>query len=105
VWPTTPGTDEGVGRMSASKNPSMPLTAAMARFADVADIIRSRAEADEVLRDLCEDYRTARQTLTRLKKEKPRPTKKIAEYASLVEELEDEIMRYMLGAERQSNNE
>jgi hypothetical protein len=92
-------------RMRTSKNRSMPLTAAMARFADVADIIRSRSEVDEVLRDLCEDYRTARQTLTRIKKEKPRPTEKIAEYTSFVEDLEDEIMRYMLGAERQSKNE
>lgn len=88
--------------MSTPKNRSMPLTAAMARFADVADIIRSRSEIDEVLRDLCEDYRTARQTLTRIKKETPRPKQQISEYTLLVEDLEDEIMRYMLGGERQS---
>ena len=91
--------------MSTPKNRSMPLTAAMARFADVADIIRSRSEVDEVLRDLCEDYRTARQTLTRIKKESPRPKKQISEYTLLVEDLEDEIMRYMLGGERHAKND
>lgn len=83
----------------------MPLTAAMARFADVADIIKSRADADEALRELCEDYRLARQTLLRIKREKPRPTKKISEYTSLVDDLEDEIMRYLLGAEQPANRE
>ena len=91
--------------MSAPKNRSMPLTAAMARFADVADVIKSRAKVDEGLRDLCEDYRLARETLKRIRREKPRPAKKVAEYLSLVEDLEDEIMRYLLGAEQRPDNE
>jgi len=80
----------------------MPLTAAMARFVDVADLIRSRSEVDEVLRDLCEDYRLAREILMRLKKERPKPSKKIAEYSALVGDLEEEIMAYLLDPDRQS---
>jgi hypothetical protein len=78
---------------------SMPLTAAMVRFVDVAEVIRSRSVADEVLRDLCEDYRLARETLTRLKKAKPRRSAEISEYTVLVSELEDEVIRRLLGAE------
>lgn len=78
----------------------MQLTTAMARFVDVADLIRSRAEVDDVLRDLCEDYRLARQLLLREKKQKPRHAKRIAEYSSLVDELEEEIMRYLIGTEQ-----
>lgn len=89
--------------MKAPKNRSMPLTAAMARFVDVADLIRSRAKDDEVLRDLCEDYRLARKTLMRLRKERPKPTKKIAEYSALVEDLEEEVMRYLLNTGQQLN--
>lgn len=85
--------------MNTPKNRSMPLTAAMARFVDVADLVRSRAEVDEALRDLCEDYGLARQLLTKARKEKPRSTRKISEYASLVDDLEDEIVRYLLGAD------
>lgn len=83
--------------MKPTRSRSMPLTAAMARFVDVADLIRSRAEVDGALRDLCDDYRLARQTLMQAKKEVPRPRKRIQEYALLVEELEDEVMRYLLG--------
>ena len=90
--------------MNTPKPRSMPLTAAMARFVDVADLIRSRADADEVLRDLCEDYRMARQLLVKAKKEKPKPTTKIAEYSSLVDDLEDEIIRYLLGTEQKPKN-
>jgi hypothetical protein len=71
----------------------------MARFVDIADLIRSRAGGDDAFVDLCEDYRLARQLLSRARREKPRPTHKIAEYAALVEELEDEIMGYLLGTE------
>ena len=38
--------------MKAPKNRSMPLTAAMVRFVDVAELIKSRSIADEVLRDI-----------------------------------------------------
>jgi hypothetical protein len=58
-----------------------------------------RAASDEVLRDLCEDYRLARETLTRLKKVRPRRRCEISEYTILVSELEDEIIRHLLGAE------
>ena len=87
--------------MNTSKNRSMPLTAAMVRFADLADIIGSRVAIDEGLRDLCEDYHLARQTLKRIKRERPRPTKQVAEYTSLVEDLEEEIIRYLLGGDQQ----
>ncbi|MEW9837872.1 hypothetical protein [Mesorhizobium marinum] len=88
--------------MATPKVRSMPLTAAMARFVDVADLIRSRALADDALRDLCEDYKLARELLTKAKKEKPKSTKKITEYSALVDELEDEIMRYLVDGEPQS---
>jgi hypothetical protein len=91
--------------MKTPKDRSMPLTAAMARFVDVADLIRSRTQVDDVLRDLCEDYRLARELLMKAKKERPKPTKRIAEYSSLVDDLEDEIMRYLLGAEQQSKHD
>jgi hypothetical protein len=68
----------------------------MARFVDVADLIRSRAEVDEVLRDLCEDYRLAREILNRMKKERPKPSDKISEYSVMVHDLEEEIMAYLL---------
>jgi hypothetical protein len=83
--------------MKPPKDRSIPLTAAMARFVDVADLIRSRVGADDVLGDLCEDYRLARDLLMRAKKEKPRSAKKITEYAALVDDLEDEIIRYLVG--------
>jgi hypothetical protein len=76
---------------------SMPLTAAMVRLADVAELIRARSIADEVLRDLCEDYRLARETLTRLRRTKPRRPLEIDEYTELVADLEDEIVRRLLG--------
>ncbi len=86
--------------MNTPKRRSMPMTSAMARFVDVADIIKSRAEVDDFLRDLCEDYRLARQLLSREKKQKPRQAKKISEYSSLVEDLEDEILRYLVDVEQ-----
>ncbi len=74
----------------------MPMTDAMARFAEVATLIRSRAAHDAALRDLCEDYRTARETLSSLKKKKPRPAGDVKEYTSLVEGLEEEIIHYLV---------
>ncbi len=47
---------------------------------------------------LCEDYRLARETLTRLKKQRPRRTVEIAEYASLAADLENEIIQHLLGS-------
>ena len=85
--------------MKDPKNRSMPLTAAMVRFVDVAELIKSRSKFDEILQDLCEDYRLARETLTRLKKAKPRRSVEISEYTILVSELEDEIIRRLLGTE------
>jgi hypothetical protein len=85
--------------MKAPKNRSMPLTAAMVRFVDVAELIKSRSKADEVLRDLCEDYRLARETLTRMKNVRPRRTVEVAEYTTLVAELENEIIRHLLGSD------
>lgn len=86
--------------MKTPKNRSMPLSAAMARFVDVAELIRSRAEFDSTLRDLCEDYQLARELLLKAKKEKPRSTKNISEYSSLVDDLEDEIMRYLVSVKQ-----
>ena len=77
----------------------MPMTAALVRFVDVAELIKSRSIAEEVLRDLCDDYRLARETLTRMKKEKPRRTVEVAEYTTLVAELENEIIQHLLGSE------
>lgn len=85
--------------MADPTNRSMPLTAALARFMDVADLIKSRVGTDDVLRDLCEDYRLARETLTRLKKERPKRPAEIEEYTSFAAELEDEIIRHLLGPE------
>jgi hypothetical protein len=78
----------------------MPLTAAMARFADVADVVKSRADADEALLEPCDDSRVARQTLIRIAREGQRPTRKVADYISL----DDQITRYLLGAGRQADN-
>lgn len=91
-----PRIDESAGPMSASKNRTLPLTTAMARFVDVAELIRTRAKMDEVLRDLCEDYRMARELLTKAKRQKPRSAKSISEYTVLVEDLEEEIMQYLI---------
>ena len=76
----------------------MSLSAAMVRFVDVAETIKARSIKDEALRDLCEDYRLARETLTRLRKAKPRRADEIADYSVLVAELEDEIIRHLLGS-------
>jgi hypothetical protein len=70
----------------------------MARFVDVAELIKSRSTTDEVLRDLCDDYRLARETLMRLRKAKPKRAVEIGEYTDLVAELEDEIVRRLLGS-------
>ena len=70
----------------------------MVRFVDVAEMIKARSVADEVLKDLCEDYRLARETLTRLRKARPRRPDEVAEYSVLVAELEDEIIRHLLGS-------
>ena len=91
--------------MKTPKSRSMPLTSAMARFVDVAELISSRAKLDETLRDLCEDYRMARELLLNAKKEKPRSTKKISEYSSLVDDLEDEIMRYLVSVKQHSKHD
>lgn len=88
--------------MKTSKNRSIPLTTAMARFVDVADLIRSRSEVDATLRDLCEDYRLARELLTRMKKERPRSSKRIAECSVMVDDLEEEIMAYLLASAQRS---
>jgi benzoyl-CoA reductase/2-hydroxyglutaryl-CoA dehydratase subunit BcrC/BadD/HgdB len=80
----------------------MPLTAALVRFADVAELIKLRSVTDEVLKDLCEDYRLARETLTNLRKVRPKKTKEIAEYKTLVAELEDEIIHRLLETEDHS---
>lgn len=88
--------------MKTPKNRSMPLTSAMARFVEVAELIKSRSGLDDTLRDLCEDYRLARELLLNARKEKPRSTKKIAEYSSLVDDLEDEIMRYLVSVRQHS---
>ena len=91
--------------MGTSKNKSMPLTAERTRSTTIADTLRSRLELDEALRDLCEDYRLARRTLMRIRKEKPRPTKRVAEYLSLMEDLEGEILDYLLGKPPQEDIE
>lgn len=80
----------------------MPLSAAMVRLANVAELIRQRSASDEVLRDLCDDYRLARQTLTNLKKIRPKKTAEIAEYKTLISELEDEIVGRLLGTDGRS---
>jgi hypothetical protein len=84
--------------MKEPRNRSMPLTAAMVRFVDVAELIKARSLSDETLRDLCEDYRLARETLTKLRRSKPKRAAEIAEYSTLVSELEDEIIRHLLGS-------
>jgi hypothetical protein len=84
--------------MKEPRNRSLPLTTAMARLVDVADLIKSRITADEVLRDLCDDYNLARETLTNLKKERPRRSDRIEEYSLLADEIEDEIIKHLLGA-------
>jgi hypothetical protein len=86
------------GPMKEPRNRFMPLTAAMVRLVDVAELIKARSASDEALRDLCDDYRLARETLTRLRKAKPRQAAGIAEYSTLVSELEDEIIRHLLGS-------
>jgi benzoyl-CoA reductase/2-hydroxyglutaryl-CoA dehydratase subunit BcrC/BadD/HgdB len=86
------------GAVKDPKSRSMPLTAAMARFVDVAELVKSRTITDEVLRELCEDYRLARETLTKLRKAKPKRAVEIEEYMTLVAELEDEIVRRLLGS-------
>lgn len=89
--------------MTDPKTQSMPLSAVLVRFADLAEQIKARSVRDEVLRDLCEDYRLARATLTRLRRKRPKPTAEVAEYTALVAELEDEIVQHLLGTgERQS---
>jgi hypothetical protein len=85
--------------MKVPSKRSMSLTAAMLRLVDVAEMIKARSVGDEVLRDLCEDYRLARETLTRLRKVRPKRTAEIAEYTVLIAELEDEIIRHLLGGE------
>ena len=80
--------------MKAPKNRSLPMTAALVRFVDVAELIKSRSKID-----LCEDYRLARETLTRMKKARPRRTAEVAEYTTLVAELENEIIRHLLGSD------
>ena len=89
--------------MADPKNRSMPLPAALARFVDAAELIKSRLVSDEVLRDLCEDYRVARETLTMMKRGKPKRSDEIAEYTQLVAELQDEIIRHLLGADGQAD--
>ena len=90
--------------MKNPTNRTMPLSAAMARFVDVADLIKSRAEVDEALQDLCEDYRLAYETLARMKRERPRPVERIREYNVLLKELEAEIMAYLLDPDKQSRD-
>jgi hypothetical protein len=87
--------------MKGPKNPSLPLTTALARFVDVADLIKSRIATDDVLRELCDDYNLARKILTSLKKERPRHSARIEEYTILAAELEDEIVRHLLGSGEQ----
>lgn len=91
--------------MKSPKNRSMPLSTAMVRFADVADLIRSRAVSDEAMRDLCDDYQLARETLTRLKRQRPKRSVEISEYTVLVSELEDEIIRCLLGTDDRAGAE
>ena len=87
--------------MKEAKNWSLPLTSALARFIDVADLIKSRIATDDVLRELCDDYNLARKTLTNLRKERPRLSVRIEEYTILAGEIEDEIIRYLLGSGEQ----
>jgi hypothetical protein len=84
-------------QMKEPKNPSLPLTTALARFIDVADLIKSRVARDNVLRELCDDYHLARKTLTNLKKERPRHSSRIEEYTVIAAEIEDEIIKHLLG--------
>jgi hypothetical protein len=76
----------------------MSLSTALLRFADAAEVIRSRSVTDHVLRDLCKDYGDARAMLSRLKRKRPLPTMEIEEYTSLAAELEDEIIQRLLGS-------
>ena len=81
--------------MKEPKNRSLPLTSALARFIDVADLMKSRIATDDVLRDLCDDYNLARKILTNLKKERPRHSARIEEYTILAAEIEDEIISHL----------
>lgn len=73
----------------------MPLTAAMTRFLDAAELIKARASDDMGFKELCEDYQSARERLSSLLKMKPRKIAEIAEYKMLVEELENEIIEQL----------
>ena len=80
----------------------MPITSAMLRFVDAAELIKARSASDEGFRDLCEDYRLARETLTKMRKARPRRSAEIAEYKTMVAELEDEIIQRLIGVGEQS---
>ena len=89
--------------MKEPKNWSLPLTTALVRFIDVADLIKSRMATDDVLRELCDDYHLARKTLINLKKQRPRQSARIDEYTVLAAEIEDEIIKHLLGAGEQGD--
>lgn len=81
----------------------MPISSAMLRFVDAAELIKARSLSDEVLRELFEDYQLARETLTKLRKAKPRKPAKVAEYKMIVAELEDEIIQRLVGPAAEPN--
>lgn len=66
------------------------------RGSKIADLIRARLFDDETLRELCDDHRLASATLEKLKREQPREPDKVREYSTLIAELEDEIIGYLL---------
>lgn len=68
---------------------------AIERFPDLAHQIGRLAEQSETFRSLCEDHQLAVEALDTLSAKRPLDDKVIAEYRSLVAELEVDIATFL----------
>lgn len=81
--------------MSDQENPSPSLRPILSRFAADSVAIMKLVGEDEGFRSLVEDYILTLNTLRRLRHQTPPNRSTIAEYASILRDLEAEVTTYL----------
>jgi hypothetical protein len=80
--------------MPIEKTP-LALAPLLARFASESAMIRRLALSDQAFRGIVEDFLLAHVTLSDLKRQPVAERAKIKEYADLVDQLEQDVRKYL----------
>jgi hypothetical protein len=77
------------------ERPPPSLAPLLSRFASQSALIRRLALSDETFRDMAEDFLLAHSTLSKLKLQPVAEHAKIREYVDLMDQLEQDVRKYL----------